>query len=185
MTLTKRERIIAIATLSAATLFAVDRFALTPYMAQRQFLSDARGRITRQMNAAGDLFARQRKLRTVWNDMQAGGVALDASSAESQALHALVDWTQSARLNLTAVKPERATQQGQFQIIGFRIVATGPMRSITHLLWSIETATIPVRVTDIQITPRKEGTDDLSVQIGVSTLSQLPADVKSAQGGRS
>jgi hypothetical protein len=185
MTLTKRERIIAIATLSAACLFAFDRFALTPYMAQRQFLSDERATVTQQMDSAADLFARQRKLRPIWADMQAGGVALDTSSAESQALHALIDWAQSARVNLTAVKPERSTQQEQFQVIGFRIVATGSMQSISRLLWSIETATIPVRVTDIQITPRKEGTDDLSVQIGVSTLSRLPEGAKSAQGGRS
>jgi hypothetical protein len=117
--------------------------------------------------------------------MQAGGLGQDVSSAESQALQAIVNWTQAARLNLTALKPERASTQGQFQVIGFRIVATGPMRSISQLLWSIETAALPLRVTDFQITPRKEGTDDLTVQIGVSTISRLPEGTKTApQGGR-
>ncbi len=48
------------------------------------------------------------------------------------------------------------------------------MRAASRLLWSLETASIPVRVTEMHITPRKEGTDDLSVQLSISTLCLLP-----------
>lgn len=186
MTLTRRERIIAIATAAAAALFAFDSFAWTPYMQQRQLLADQRITLTDQLNTASELFAKQRKLRPIWRDLQQGGLSNDPSTAESQALHAMVNWTQAAGLDLTALKPQRATQQGQFQVIGFRVVASGSMKSISRLLWSIESAGIPVRITDIQITPRKEGTDDLSLQLGVSTLSQAPnAQVSSTNGGRS
>jgi hypothetical protein len=45
------------------------------------------------------------------------------------------------------------------------------MRSIARLTWALETAQIPVRVNEMTITPRKEGTDDLQIQLSVSTLS--------------
>ena len=42
------------------------------------------------------------------------------------------------------------------------------------LLWSLETATIPVRVNDMQVTPRREGTDDLTIRLSVSALCMPP-----------
>lgn len=186
MSMTRRERIIAIATVGAAVLFLFDRFALTPYMNRRQFLNEEQTRITQQLNAAGDLFDRQRHLRPVWADMQAGGLELDASSAESQAMQAVVDWAKRSGVELTAIKPERITPDKQFQVIGFRIVGNGSTGAVSRLLWSLENASIPLRVTDVQMLPRKEGTDDLNVQIGISTLSQLPPDMAAdTSGGRS
>ena len=58
---------------------------------------------------------------------------------------------------------------------GYRVTATGTMRSLSQFLWDLETATIPIRVTDARMTPQREGTDDLSLQVGVSTLC-APAD---------
>ena len=54
------------------------------------------------------------------------------------------------------------------------------MLSIANLLWSMETATIPVRVNDLQILPRKEGTNDLTLQLTVSTLCLLPEPARTA-----
>ncbi len=56
-------------------------------------------------------------------------------------------------------------------------------------MWDIETATVPIRLTDVQVAPRKEGTDDLSIQFGVSTLCQRqvtpkPAAAAQAAAGR-
>jgi hypothetical protein len=43
------------------------------------------------------------------------------------------------------------------------------------LLWAVETAAIPVRVDDLTIKPRaREGFDDLTIDLSVSTLSSIP-----------
>src|SRR3712207_7371087 len=52
----------------------------------------------------------------------------------------------------------------------FRATANGRMDSISEFLWRIETAEIPLRINDMQINARKEGSDDLQLQLGVSTL---------------
>lgn len=181
MVLSKREKYIAIGAVSAIAVLVLDQVVLSPYFAKRTAIADQRSQILEEMDKANDLFARQRQLRKIWAEMQKGGLKADASEAESQALRAVLDWAQGAGVNLAALKPERSTQEGKFQIISFHVTLTGTVASMSRLLWSMETATLPVRVNDMQVTPRREGTDDLSVQLSVSTLCLLPDADKPAK----
>ncbi len=106
--------------------------------------------------------------------MTRGGLSADASAAESQALKATLDWAGQAGVGVTALKPDRTTDENGFQIISFHATGVGNTPAVAKLVWDIETATIPVRLTDLSVTPVKEGTDQLTVQFGVSTLSRLP-----------
>jgi hypothetical protein len=115
--------------------------------------------------------------------MQKGGLKVDPSQAESQALHAVLDWAGAADLNLASLKPERTSQEGKFQVISFSVTGNGSTPAIARLLWAMETATIPVRVNDMQITPRREGTDDLSVRFSISALCLPPETNKPAKSG--
>ena len=49
------------------------------------------------------------------------------------------------------------------------------MSQVGRFLYRIQTATVPVRITDLTINSRKEGTDDLAVQLGIATI-YLPPD---------
>ena len=190
MVLSKREKYIAFGTAAAVVILTLDQIVLTPYFARRASIQAEQQQVIGDIDKANDLFARERKLRAVWADMQKGGLKIDPSEAESQALQAVLDWAKSAEVELAALKPERSTQEKSFQVIRFHVTGTGPMASIARLLWSVETAKVPVRVNDIQVASRREGTDDLSVQLSVSTLCLVPdADkpgkttVSSAAGG--
>ena len=44
------------------------------------------------------------------------------------------------------------------------------MRQIARFLWSVESATIPIRLNSIRIQSVKEGTDQLNVKLVVSAL---------------
>ena len=44
------------------------------------------------------------------------------------------------------------------------------MRAVTGFLWRLENASFPVRVAELQIGTRKEGADDLSLQLRISAL---------------
>lgn len=181
MVLSSREKYIAIGTAAAVAILVLDQLALSPYLARRTAINTERAQVMEDLNKANDLFTRQRKLRNVWANIEKGGLKVDSSAAESQALQAVLDWAQSAGVELAAIKPERSTQEKWFQVIRFHVTANGPMASISRLLWSLETAAIPVRVNDVQIIPRREGTDDLTVQLGVSTLCLLPDSDKTGK----
>jgi hypothetical protein len=180
MVLSKRERYIGLATAAAVALLALDSFALTPYIARRDAIAAGRADAQQQLSDAAGLTTRQAKLLPIWTALQKGGLKVYASLAESQTIQAVIDWAKAAGVDLAALKPERSSQEGQFQVISFNVTGTGSMQAVSKLLWSIETATIPVRVNDMQITPRREGTDDLSIRLSVSALC-MPPEAESKQ----
>ena len=54
-----------------------------------------------------------------------------------------------------------------------------------RLLWQVETTGLPLRVHEMQLGARKEGTDDLSLQLKASTLylgADAGADPQTAGG---
>ncbi|HEY0911123.1 MAG TPA: type 4a pilus biogenesis protein PilO [Bradyrhizobium sp.] len=182
MALSKRENYIAIAACAAIGLLGLDHFVLTPYQEQRAKVALDQQILNQRSEEVATLFTRQHQLRKVWTELQQGGVKLDSSQAASRTLSAVESWAQSAGVNTASVRPERTAQEGAFEVISFDVLGTGTMRSISRLLWALETATIPVRVNEVQITPVKEGTDELSVRLSVSALCMPPAADNAAAG---
>jgi hypothetical protein len=65
------------------------------------------------------------------------------------------------------------------------------MRSLAQFLYQVETTSLPLQVKDLQISSRREGEDDMSLQVGISaiylSLQAPPAADQVAQnpsGGR-
>ncbi len=59
-------------------------------------------------------------------------------------------------------------------MISIDLTADGSMRAISRLLWSLETAKIPLRLSEVRIKPHKDDSDDLSVSVNVSALCKPP-----------
>jgi hypothetical protein len=97
------------------------------------------------------------------------------------------DWADAAGVSLSLLQRERQTEKTPLPTIAFQAAGTGSMESVTKLLWRMQNATIPVRVTELQVWARNEGTDDLSVQMRLSTVylpgSQPPATTGTASKG--
>ncbi len=113
------------------------------------------------------------------------------SLAQSQARQALEEWAKDAGISLDSLVLVNPVQQGSFFISGFNLAfnvsGSGGMRSIARMMWALETSKIPMRVSDIKISPTREGTDELSVKLMVSTIFTAPeasGDLADATGGR-
>ncbi len=170
MVLSKRERYIGIAAAGVLALLVVDHYLLTPFVQRHEQAQVAGNLATADLAKAEELFAGERKLRPVWTSMLMGGLKSVPSQAESQAQNALLEWARSSGVSVASLKPERSAQENQFQVINFGMTGTGTMASISRMLFSVESSAIPVRLTQLQVTPRREGTDDLSVRLSLSTL---------------
>jgi len=168
--LSKREHYILLATVLVLGVLLLDRYGLTPIFERRARLETETNECLVQLEKAKKLFQKNRKLSQKWNEMTALGLGSDASAAESRLLHAVRDWAQEAGISLSSVKTERSETERQFRRITFRATGTGPMLAVSKFLWKVETANLPVRIADLQVSSRKEGADDLSFQLGISTL---------------
>ena len=175
MVISKRERYIAIGAVAAIALLALNSFALSPYLDKRNEIAVDLAKPNKELDRSDELFRHQRLLRPVWAKIKNAGLMTDSSDATIQARVSILDSAESAGLFVAGIRTEpRSSQEGQFQVTIFHLTVNGPLYAVSRLLWSTETAGIPLRVNEMQITPRKEGTDDLSVQLTISTISQVP-----------
>ncbi len=170
MILSKRERYIALAAIGALALLVADRYVLTPITdLNAQAVNEVQA-LTGELELASSLFLQKGVMVGKWNKMVAGGLKMEAGEAESQVLHAMQDWAGDAGLDLWSIKPERLDQGEDLREIVFQAAATGPMSAVSRFLWLVETTSIPLRIKEMQLGSRREGTDLLSLQLRVSTL---------------
>lgn len=170
MILSKREHYIVVTAIAALALLVADRYVLTPILSHRARMETKIQSLTGEKERAATLFSRKSLMTRKWNEMIAGGLKTDPAEAESQVLHAMRDWAQEAGLTLWSMKPERLHREDDLREIMFQAAATGPMSAVSRFLWRIETTSIPLRVKEVQLSSRREGTDALSLQLRVSTL---------------
>lgn len=107
-----------------------------------------------------------------WRQMVQDGLKTDPGDAESQITRSVGEWMAKAGVAQTLMKPDRLTEKSRLPQISFQVAGTGTMLSIKRLLYQLQTASIPVRVTEVQINARKEGTDDMNLQLRLSTVYQ-------------
>ena len=176
MILSKREKYIAIGVGIAVGLLVLDQYLLSPFLARDKAITAETDKVQQQLSRATKLMKEQRDLKPVWADMTSGGLKTTREEADSQALNAVREWAQDAGVSIVALGSSRYSEEQKFMVSTFHVTGTGRMQSISKLMWALETAPIPVRVNEIQITPQKEGTDNLQVQLTVSTLSALTAE---------
>jgi len=183
MIMSKREKMIAYITGGALGLFVLDYVAIDPLMAHREQLVTKVTQARTDLTAAQHTIDKGKVMNKRWGEMQKSGLGTDPSAAEAMAQNALNAFAYDARLQLTSNKPERTERVKQFNQITIRATATGNQESIGRFVYRIQTADIPLRISDIQVNARKEGTDDLTLQLSVSTIALAPVETKPRPGG--
>jgi hypothetical protein len=170
MVLSKRERIIAVVAFAAVAVLVLDHYALSPLLDASARLDEERTAAEAELGKSTTLFHRQDVMAHKWKDMVTGGLKSDPAEAEGQVLHALQGWADQARLSLASVKPERSMQGEELREITVQTSGTGSMDAVSRFLYLIDESQLPLRIKDLQLGARREGTDDLSLQVRVSTL---------------
>jgi len=185
--LSKREKYIAIGAIGAVVLLGINSLVIGPYTDKLGALDDQETTAKKTLSDDTLLLHKQQSLRSDWQEMLASGLQADDSIAQSKTQQALQDWARAANINLEALSSEHvATQHGPFQVIDFSLdfnsSGSQSMRQIARVLWSIESASVPIRLNDMKITTTREGTDSLDVKLIVSSLYMPPTGQPAATG---
>ena len=183
MVLSQRERYIVIGSVIAVAALGLDQFVLEPVLDAWSRTRRQKQALQAEMNRATATLNTSRLLAPKWRQMIAAGVKDDPAAAESQILHALRDWAEESRLKLSLLKPDRLPDKTQLPQISFQASGTGSMDAVARMLWKVKTAKIPIRLTEVQLASRKEGTDELTVQLRMTTL-YLPAPSRAGSAAR-
>jgi len=172
--LSRREKIIAATLGGVIALFAVDRYALTPYLDTRSRVVRETEVVTNDLEKADRLLANRRRVEEAWRELQETGLKTDQAAAESLTLHSLRDWAQNARVSVQTLKTDRAIRAGDFLQIRLQVSGTANVAALAQFLASMESAKFPLRINEFRANARKEGIDDLTFNMTVSTLAYSP-----------
>ena len=169
MVLSKRERIILIATLASVGLFIVNTFVIEPVQAKLDEMESQRQQLLGELNEGEMLIGNHRRMQEKWKAMLSDGLRNDAE-AESRVLSALREWSGAASLALSSIKPERVASDKGLQEMIFTVAGKGSLDSVARFLWQIETAALPVKIKDMQLGSSSESGDSMSLQLHLSAL---------------
>jgi len=186
MARTTREKYFMIAVGAAAGLWALDRYALSPYLDARAEVAASQLAADQKLLEVEQLQVQDKRMRRTWARMRQAGVESAPSEAERKMLHAIQSWAQEAGIAHVSLRPERINKEHGFVQVVVHATGSGPTAAVAKLLWSVESAGAPaMRVDDVQLRPAKEGADELLVELTASTLCATPqAEEKKRDVGR-
>ncbi len=133
-----------------------------------------------ELDGANTLLEASRSASRQLSQMAGAGLRRSDAAAESELLNGVREWAQESRMTLSGVKRERTEKEKDFNKITFRASGSGGIGQIGRFLHRLQTASIPVRISDMTINSRKDGTDDLGITLSISTIYLAPQADKPA-----
>jgi len=179
MALSTRERSITIVVLAACALYVLDQMVAEPYFAKRSAMIQTRDQRRIKLEADKQILAREASLRRTLRELSAQ-IKPDTGAAESQLLALISTCEQESGLVDPSFQRTRSTDEHGYTNLTYHLSATGGMASLAVFLYRLETAKIPLRVDDIQISPRRDAGDEVIAQMNISTLARAENPSESA-----
>ncbi len=174
MNLSERERKIGTITAIVVGALVLYQFIIDPQLTRIVELDEQIDTASSEMERAEQLFNGSRSATRKLSEMAGSGLRRTDAAAESELLNSTRQWAQEAGLSGWGIKRERTDKERDFNKITFRANGTGGMGQIGRFLYRLQTAEIPVRVADMTINSRKDGTDDLGIVLSISTIYLSP-----------
>lgn len=184
MNMSPRER--RIATIAGVVIGALVlyEYVIDPQVQRIVALDEGMRQSTAALDRANGLLDASRRASRQLSQMAGAGLRRSDAEAESELLNGVREWAQESRVTLSGVKRERTEREKDFNKITFRASGSGGMGQIGRFLYRLQTASIPVRISDMTINSRKDGADDLAITLSISTIYLAPqADKPGARPG--
>jgi hypothetical protein len=166
---------VGIITVIVLAILVLDQFVFEKLLESKRTVESQKAVAAQTLHDKLSKIKQARAEQPHWQEMSRNGILNDASRAETQIYNNLNAWAREAGLNPPpALKSDRTEKEKDFYKLTLRATGTGGMAQISRFLWHIQTANIPVKITELTIGTRKEGTDDLSLTMSIATAYLAP-----------
>jgi len=173
--LSKRERYIAIATIATLGLVMFYVLAISPLLDRKLELADKikKEEVTWDRVKAAEKYADG--IKPMWNKRISGPLKKNALETESQLFDTVDKWAKEAGVTLSSLnRPDRNDKEKDFSKFTLRATAKSNLKQLGAFMYKIQTAEIPVRISELSINSPKSGTDELTITMGISTIFLSP-----------
>jgi hypothetical protein len=179
---TNREKLIG-AVVGVAVLLAVgDYYGLEPYLQAKEKLRVDLATAEDKLADQTMMVRRQAAAPKEWERLQAE-MKQDLYAGQNQVVEAIQVWAREARCKMD-IRPDKMARVGDFLPIRLVLRGEGTSAGVGSLLYRIEEAAtkrnFPIRIMDVNLSPVKEGTDDLQFTLDVESVvySEVKATTK-------
>ncbi len=176
MTLSRRERWVALAAAGVLGLLLLDRVLITPLWHAWQVRSDRVLAMEREVWQTRQLLRQRRQIEADWRQRLDAGLAEPVSSAEAGLLNALEAAARQAGTQIVSLRPERPAAQDGVRPVRCRLVASGSLESLARFCWQLETQPGPLRLERVQISATDPARDAVNAQMEVSRIGLAPVE---------
>lgn len=177
------ERSIMLAALAAVAILVLYFAVVSPYLDWRQEAVSTRETLGQKLQDARDLLDARTTAAAKWKDMVQPGIKVTASEAEGKIYENVYEWASESGVSVTMLKAQRSAEKTRLPEIKFTAQGTCTMRGLTELLRKIQSAKVPIRITELRLDTRKEAQDDVMFKMGLSTIYAPPAGQAPKTGG--
>ena len=186
MVLSKRERYVGIVTAAVLSILVLDRLILRRCWRAKSGSTPTIAVAEQERAKADQLFMKRNKANRSWRDDVRHRIAGQRRRRRREPDPQQCPAVGAGRGHEPGESSsrERTERDKEFDKITFRATGTGSMSQIGRFLYRIESASMPVRITDVLLSTRREGTDDLSITVGIATISLVPEAERQQAGGR-
>ncbi|MHC4994100.1 MAG: GspMb/PilO family protein [Planctomycetota bacterium] len=164
------ERKYLIVAVVALLIWGGDSVVYRPLAQRMKELDDQRVELQDNLRLARNASNERKAKSARGRAMLASGLQANPSAAESQILRKIGEWADSSRLNRVSIQPETSRERGELKQINITASFTGRMDSVTNFMYLIESSQVPVKVKQVIIEAKREGTDEVSLSLRLSTL---------------
>ena len=191
MNLSERERTLAIWAGVVVGALLVYFIVVQPLINRGTQISDDLKAASERATKAEQLQRAQVKLHSTWRRMKSRGeIGTDPFETSNQIIDGLQQWARESQLTVAMIQAEppssvsadaRADKpESKFRKVTVHMTVDGGMGAMANFLWRVEAVPMVLRVVEIQLSPRKEATDNLQLQLTVATLCPVsdPAGVQ-------
>lgn len=177
----RREKTLAIIVAIIIAIWVIDRIILTPsvrwWRTKQEEVSVKNARLAK----ANALVRQRKKWRAALDDMRNSQLPSAPSEGEAIVIRTLRGTAADCGVNVQSMRPRHSHDSDDQPTIGLLLIGGGSMESIVHLVHSVETSSLPLRVLRFELGTGADPRRELRLMLEVEAL--LPGPTRATKRG--
>jgi hypothetical protein len=180
LTALNRQRLLIILASAGVLLLVLESLVFAPLIKNWQARSAEITRLSRNVANGHSVVERGPRTQSLWSEMQAHALPLDAAQAEQQLISAFDRWGRESKIELGSIKPQwKRGATDRHSLLECRIDATGSLATLARFLYEVEHSPLALRIESLELTTRDPQGQRLTLALLVSGLRLTPLERKS------
>jgi Tfp pilus assembly protein PilO len=144
-----RQQLLMVLAIAAVALFAGDKLILSPLIDAWKARSERIAHLTAQITQGKSLLAREKGLRSRWDQMRRNTLPVNTSAAEQQLFKALDSWERDSRVIVTARTPQWKHDSEEYTTYECRVDVSGNLGTLSKFLYDVESEPMALKLESV------------------------------------